>query len=154
MAPPLSPSSVVKTVREGVGNLARGAKDRIEGAVTPGADPGEWLAVTALTDPETLRDGGLPAPLDAVRDRVQVEVGTAPAGKGTEISARIVPSGDDASDQDLHRRLRVALRESKSLLETGRVIRVDPQPAGRRGTTPAGAGIDSAQAHGREQGVL
>ena len=156
MASAASPSSVVKGVREGVGHLTRGIRERVK-SIEPGADPGSWLAVTVFGDHDTVLADGLPAPLADLRDRVQVDVRRAPADKGTEIAARVIDSGDaDASDDAaaLHDRLRQALRESKQLLETGQVMRVDPQPAGERSSSPVGKAIDVAQTHGRDKGVL
>jgi hypothetical protein len=155
---PLSPSSVVRGVKDGVEHLARGVRERL-GSAGPGADPGGWLAVTVLADRDTVVAGGLPAPLAELGDRIAVEVRPAPGDKGTEIAARIAQDETgaataDTDASDLQDRLREALRLSKSLLETGRVMRVDPQPAGKRSSSPAGKGIDTAQEHGREKGVL
>ncbi|MCE7000233.1 hypothetical protein LZG04_36275 [Saccharothrix sp. S26] len=91
-----------------------------------------WLAVTvdrpldAVTGPPRL-----PGPMGELRGRVDVRFRPAPGGRGTEVLA--VPKDDDVSREDL----RVALRQMKSLLETGTVIRPDtpstthPGPAGR-----------------------
>ena len=48
-----TPSSIAKGVQEGVGKLARSVRDRVA-HTAPGADPGDWLAVTVLTDRETV----------------------------------------------------------------------------------------------------
>ena len=88
---------------------------------------------------------------------MQIDITAAPADKGTEIAARVVTDGAEAGAGDLaelQKQLRVALRHSKQLLETGQVMQVDPQPHGERTSSPAGKAIDAAQAHGAEQGVL
>ncbi|MHA3702032.1 hypothetical protein ACXR2U_07585 [Jatrophihabitans sp. YIM 134969] len=155
MEQPSSPSSVVQGVRSGVGQLVRGVRQRLS-HVAPGADPGEWLAVTVLADRDTVLAGGLPAPLAELQDRIQVDVTPAPGDKGTEIAARVITDGDQAAGDlaELQTSLRLALRHSKQLLETGQVMKVDPQPHGARTNSPAGKALDEAQAHGAEQGVL
>ncbi len=91
-----------------------------------------WLAVTvdrpmdAVTGPARL-----PGPMGELGGRVEVRFRPAPGGRGTEVLA--LPKDDDVSREDL----RVALRKTKSLLETGTVIRPDtpstthPGPAGK-----------------------
>ncbi|MFI9007547.1 hypothetical protein ACIGNX_09990 [Actinosynnema sp. NPDC053489] len=90
-----------------------------------------WLAVTVdrpLEDVAGLEP--LPGPLGELGERAQVRLRAAPGDRGTELLA--VPE-DGVSREDL----RVALRKTKSLLETGTVIRPDtpstthPGPAGK-----------------------
>lgn len=150
MAPALSPSSVVRNLREGVEHLVRGT------TTSPGADPGDWLAVTVYRDGDAVRAGDLTRLTD-LQPAVEYELRPAPADKGTEIHARVATAANaevDADPAEVQRRLRVALRDTKALLETGSVMAVDPQPAGTRTNSPAGKAIDEAQASGREQGVL
>lgn len=86
-----------------------------------------WLAVTVHCSPDRLHD--LPEPLAELRQDVELRIRPATGDKGTELLAR--PVGD-VSREDL----RVALRQTKSLIETGSVLRPDPPathpgPAGR-----------------------
>lgn len=92
------------------------------------ADGGaRWLAVTVN------------APADQLTDRVaelgagvETRLTPAPGGRGTEVAARSSPDGE-ASASDLRR----ALRELKSVVETGEVVRPDEPTTGR--PTPGGA---------------
>lgn len=74
------------------------------------------LAVTVRCSPERVRE--LPEPLARLRDEAEFTVRPAPGDKGMELLAR--PTGD-VSREDL----RVALREAKSLIETGTVLPPD-----------------------------
>jgi hypothetical protein len=115
---------------------------------TPG-DP--WRAVTVNQPAGQLKpDGELPAPLAALGDRVEVRITPAPDGKGTEIAART--RGE--ADSEIRPAIRLALREAKSLIETGEVLRVSPQPAGRRTPTPAGKLLDVITRRARAEGVV
>lgn len=90
-----------------------------------------WLAVTVdrpLDAVTALEE--LPGPLGELRGHVDVRFRPAPGDRGTEILAE--PKDDDVSREDL----RVALRKTKSLLETGTVIRPDTPPTTHPG--PAG----------------
>lgn len=152
MASALSPSSIAQGVRQGVGHLVRGRLS----PTTPGADPGSWLVVTVHTDSDTVLATGLPR-LAALKPAVEYDLRPAPADKGTEIFARVVTGAGAELDSDpaeVQQQLRTALRETKSLVEIGYVMVVDPQPAGKRSESVAGEAIDEAQASGREQGVL
>jgi len=86
-----------------------------------------WLAVTVNCSPEQVHE--LPEPLARLRADVEIRIRPATGDKGTEVLAR--PIGD-VSRADL----RTALRQAKSLIETGSVLRPDPPathpgPAGR-----------------------
>jgi len=108
-----------------------------------------WRAVTVLTDPEQLRTT-TPAPLAAFGARLEVRVTPAPGERGAELAARFHgPVTEDEIGQ-----LRAALRESKQLVEVGEVLRVDPQPHGRRKPTPQGAAIEGMAAEASKEGVL
>jgi hypothetical protein len=89
--------------------------------------------------------GSLPAPLADLGDAVEVEMRTAPGERGTEIFARAVDgrTGPGA--------IRAALRESRSLLETGEVLR----PGGpTTAPTPLNRPLRAATRHAREEGLL
>ena len=74
----------------------------------------------------------------------------APGDRGAELAARYrgTPSEDEVG------RLRAALREAKALLEVGEVLRVDPQPHGRRAATLQGAALEGAAEAAPREGVL
>ncbi|MBM7806154.1 hypothetical protein JOD57_001991 [Geodermatophilus bullaregiensis] len=110
-----------------------------------------WRAVTVLRDPADVDPAaGLPAPLAALGDRVEVRVTPAPGDRGTELAARYrgTPTEDEVGD------LRAALREAKALLEVGQVLRMEPQPHGRRAATPQGAALEGAAQAAPREGVL
>jgi hypothetical protein len=87
----------------------------------------------------------LPEPLAAYHGTLEVQLRAAPAGRGTEISARALD--DTVSDGDIRR----LLRESRSLLEVGDVL----QPGGPTTTpTPLNAPLRAATRNGREGGLL
>ena len=108
-----------------------------------------WRAVTVLTDPEQLQSA-VPAPLAAFGDRLDVRVTSAPGDRGAELAARFrgPVTQDEIGD------LRAALRESKALVEVGEVLRVDPQPHGRRKPTPQGAALEGMTEAAPKEGVL
>jgi hypothetical protein len=102
-----------------------------------------------LTDPEQLQSA-VPAPLAAFGDRLDVRVTPAPGDRGAELAARFrgPVTHDEMGD------LRAALRESKALVEVGEVLRVDPQPHGRRKPTPQGAALEGMAEAAPKEGVL
>ncbi|RFU23227.1 hypothetical protein [Geodermatophilus marinus] len=117
----------------------------------PGTAARRWRAVTVLRPPAEVGTGAdLPAPLAALGERVEVRVTPAPGDRGSELAARF---REPAGEEDLGR-LRAALREAKQLLEVGEVLRVDPQPHGRRAGTPQGAALEGAAASAGKEGVL
>jgi hypothetical protein len=100
--------------------------------LSSGSGHNRWLAVTVNCGPdEVAPDGKLPEPLHRLGEKAEVKVRPAPNAKGTEIMARPrqdPPTGarevaarvrGDDPRQDVRR----ALRETKSLLETGEVLR-------------------------------
>jgi hypothetical protein len=84
-------------------------------------------------------------PLTALQGAIEVQLRPAPADRGTEISARALDG--TVSDGDLRR----LLRESRSLLEVGDVLK----PGGPT-TTPTllNRPLRAATRHGREGGLL
>ena len=117
-----------------------------------GTAPGNaWRAVTVNQPAGKLKpDGKLPAPLAALGDRVEVRIAPAPDGKGTEIAVR----AREEDDSELRPKIRLALRDAKSLIETGAVLQVDPRPAGRRAQSPAGKLLDAVAKRARAKGVV
>jgi hypothetical protein len=87
----------------------------------------------------------LPGPLAALGAGLEVERHPAPGGRGTEIAARARSGAVSAGD------IRRALRESRSLLEVGYVLR----PGGpTTEPTVLNKPLRAATAHGREGGLL
>jgi uncharacterized protein (DUF1778 family) len=110
-----------------------------------------WRAVTILCSPEEVATGdALPEPLTPFRDRIEIRVTPAPADKGTELAARF----RGQTTQDDIGELRSALRRAKQLIEVGEVLRVEPQPHGRRKDTPQGELLEKAAAEAPKGGVL
>jgi hypothetical protein len=110
-----------------------------------------WLAVTVNTE---VTVEGLPEPLRRLGDQVRVRVRPAPGDRGTEILARPtrpVPAGGRLRESDPRPAVRRALREAKSLLETGEVLRPS-RPGSNRPTLPGrllDVVIGRAQGEGR-----
>lgn len=110
-----------------------------------------WRAVTVLCSPEQVGTGdALPAPLARFGNRIETRVTPAPADKGTELAARFT----GRTTQDDIGELRAALREAKQVIEVGQVLRVDPQPHGKRKETPQGSLLEKAAAESPKGGVL
>ena len=125
--------------------------------------PPRWRSVTiARTQDEVMPGGRPPQPLHDLGDLVELRMTDAPAGRGTELSARLrigEPAGLGSLvlrtlGNDPRQRVRRALRESKQLLEVGEVMRLDPKPEGRRPSTVPGKVIDLVNRRSMEEGVL
>ncbi|MFC6581306.1 hypothetical protein [Planomonospora parontospora] len=133
-------------------------------AADPGGDPREanrWLPVTVNRSPEeVMPEGRLPEPLVRLGDTVEVRVRKAPGGRGTELAARLLeppPQGARGavariSGDDPRQEVRRALREAKSLLETGEVLRPD-EPSTNR-PTATGKVLDLAIRRASGEGRL
>lgn len=116
----------------------------------PGRDPDGWKAVTVLADAESVRPGGRwPEPLAALEDRLEIALRPASRDRGTELHARFRP-GEQADPEAL----RVALRDTKSLIEAGLVQRADPAPHGARKPTPFGIAQDAIESRSKGMGLL
>jgi hypothetical protein len=120
----------------------------------PSSDDGgapRWHAVTVFKDRDEIApDGRLPGPLAELGDAVEVRLEDAPNGRGTEIHVRAATSDGDGRQRT--RQIRVALRTSKQLLETGEVLKPD-RPGSTRPTL-LNAPLRYATAHGLEEGRL
>jgi hypothetical protein len=125
--------------------------------------PGRWRVVTVYRPIEQVApDGEFPLPLRELGDTVDIRVTDAPNGKGTELAARLRSGEPVGATAILHRtkgddprqKVRRALRESKQLIETGEIIRLNPKPEGHRPATAAGALIDLASRRSPGEGVL
>jgi hypothetical protein len=118
----------VGAVRGLVGVSARPPRPEVD-------PPGRWLAVTVYRRPDDVRsqvDGT--GPLSGMRGEIELTVRPAPGDKGTELAAR--PTAPDGGSVDVRRRLRAALRETKSILECGEVV--EPSRPGSSHPGPAG----------------
>ncbi len=132
---------------------ARGRKRRVEPA-------SRWHVLTVYKPLEQLRAAALPEPLSRLGDAVEVELRPAPGGRGTEIAVRLrdgEPSGLSAAaaritDEDPRHAVRRALRESRSLIEIGEVLKPDVRPSNRR--TVFNRPLEYVTSHGREEGLL
>jgi hypothetical protein len=157
-------SAAVLAAGGGAVVLIRQLQRRVPGGTGEAAEPrSRWRAVTINRSPEeVMPDNRRPAPLAQLGDLVEVEIRTAPGGKGTELRARLrdpEPQGAASaaarlSGNDPRQRVRAALREAKQLIEVGEVLRVDPTPHGRRPPTPTGALVEAATKRAGGEGLL
>jgi hypothetical protein len=109
---------------------------------------GEWLVLTVNRPPwEVTPDGRPPEPLARLGEAVEVRVRPAPGDRGSELAIR--PTG---TDRDARRAARLALRESKQLLETGEVLKASGPPTTR--STLLNRPLAYATRHAREEGRL
>lgn len=111
------------------GTAAIGAAARTGTGSPAGPRPDRWHAVTVNRAPQEIGSpGDWPAPIAELGDVVEVRVLPAPGDRGTELGVRARDGhrpgqSDDAGD--LEERIRVALRHSRMLLETGEILRPD-----------------------------
>jgi hypothetical protein len=99
-----------------------------------------WHVITVNRPPdEVAPDGRIPEPLAELGDEVEVQVHRAVGDRGTALAARLrrEPPGVTGvvarlTGDDPRQTLRVALRHSKQLLETGEVLRPDEPGTCRR----------------------
>lgn len=120
-----------------------------------------WHSVTVNLPEDRVAPGGqLPDPIADLGDGVEVRLRPAPGGRGTEMAVRLrggEPAGATGAvtrlrGDDPRWPVRKALREAKSLLETGEVLRPTQPPTTRR--TLANRPLEIATRHGREEGLL
>ncbi|WP_222595820.1 hypothetical protein [Cellulomonas aerilata] len=123
----------------------------------PGAGPrpDRWHAVTVNLAPQDVGSPGRwPQPIADLGDRVEVRVVPAPGDRGTELAVRAragLRPGEAPDADDLQDRIRVALRHSRMLLETGEVLQPD-RPSTTRPTVtslPLRAALRRSQGGGR-----
>jgi hypothetical protein len=148
----------------GMGLLATGAgvarwlSSRTARIARSRADMNRWVMVTINCPPERLSSrADLPEPLARLGDAVDIKIARAPGDRGTELGARLreAPSSgvggiaSRISGDDPRRTLQKALRHSKSLIETGEVMRPDWPPSTH--PTPTGKLLELA---GRRGGRL
>lgn len=123
-----------------------------------------WLVVTVNLPPqEVAPDGRLPEALRALGDDVEVQVRPAPGDKGTELAARPRPAASGGPrgghgplarlrGADPRQPVRAALREAKSVLETGEVLQA--QRPGSTQHTLRGLPLEIAQKRSGGEGRL
>ncbi|MGL5908582.1 MAG: hypothetical protein ACRCZP_01185 [Phycicoccus sp.] len=161
----MSPSTTSVTrgaVRAASATLSRvpGARRILPSAETAEAhvDPTRWRSVTVCCDAADVAPG---APALTALERLDAVVETrrspAPADKGVELSVRARPGVEDHAawgGEEAPVVIRRLLRETKMRIETGEVLRRDPQPEGRRTATPAGHLVDRLDASARGEGLV
>lgn len=134
------------------GRVPSAAKDPLESS--------RWMGITINRPPDEVAPGGhLPEPLG--RMDAEVRMNRAPGDRGTELYARPRAQrvGADAvlarlrGGEDPRTEIRTALRETKSLLETGDVLRSDEEMETTRPTLP-GKVLDMALGRAAEGGRL
>jgi hypothetical protein len=126
----------------------------------PGGEEPHWHVLTVYKPLNEMHAARLPAPLEQLGDVIQVQLRPAPGDRGTEIAARLrdgEPSrlavvAGKITDRDPRYAVRRALREAKSLIETGEVLNPDSHPSHRR--TVLNRPLEYAARHGREEGLL
>jgi len=120
-----------------------------------------WLMVTVNRPPGQFPAASeLPEPVTRLHDRAEVMIRPAPAGRGTELGLRLreappassVSLGARLSGTDPRRELRAALRDAKSLIETGEVIVPDEPPTTHPG--PLGKPLDLLIRRSGQEGRL
>jgi hypothetical protein len=123
-------------VTVGIGMVRWFAARRHEKARDRGAR-NRWLMITIDCPPERLASrSDLPEPIARLGDAVDTKVSRAPGDRGTELGARpseVSSSGAGGvagfSGENFRRTVRWALRQSRSLIETGEVLIWDQPPA-------------------------
>jgi hypothetical protein len=135
----------------GLGRLA----GRGSGIGSGGGEHPEWLVATVYRAPtEVTPDGRLPEPLRFLGDAVEVRITPAPGDRGTELAVRPRPGAatDRFDGRDPIRATRLALRQTKMLLETGEILGPSRPPTSRR--TLLNRPLEYATRHAREEGRL
>jgi hypothetical protein len=147
-------STVLAGVGAGVGAgvaTARRVRSKLSSA-TPGSPGGDrHFAVTVLRPlDEVAPDGRSPERLAELGDLVDVDLRPAPGDRGTEVHLYLRQDPNEDGD-DIRRRVRTALRETKQLLETGEVLHPD-RPTTTH-PTAMNAPLRKATAAARGEGV-
>jgi hypothetical protein len=125
------------------------AARRVLPARRGGSPPPRWHAITVNRPLGEVAPGGrLPGPLSELGDAVEVRLRPAPGDRGTEVAARLRDAGAGPGAGDVRR----ALRESRSLLETGEILL--PDAPGTTQRTPLNRVLEHVTTHGREEGLL
>lgn len=119
------------------------------------SDRSRWNAVTVDLSPDEIAPGGsYPQPLADLGDVVDIRMIPAPGRWGTELGARPKPGVSGISARGLRQDVRRTLRQSKTLLETGEILRNEPMPHGKRPPTPTGRLVDKWEKQAQGGGYL
>jgi hypothetical protein len=119
------------------------------------SDRSRWNSVTVDLSPDEIAPGGVyPQPLVDLGDVVDIRMIPAPGSWGTELGARPKPEVPGISAGDLRQDVRRALRQSKTLLEAGEILRDQPMPHGKRPSTPTGRLVDEWEKRAQGGGFL
>lgn len=153
-----SGSTTARAVRRRLSRRARpgsAGEDAYEDTLT---DPLRWQSVTILAEPRDVApDGRLPAPLSELAGLIETRLEPAPGGRGSQLSVRTRPGPkpDPAGwkGEDPVRRIRTALQQTRQLVEAGEVLRLEPQPAGRRRPS-RGLLVDLMVGDANQEGVV
>jgi hypothetical protein len=119
-----------------------------------------WHVVTINKSPEEVAPGGrLPEPIAKLGDEVEVQVNPAVGNRGTALAARlrheptgVVATAERLAGTDPRQKVRIALRESKQLVETGEILQ--PEKASTVKRTLTGLPVDFAVSRARGEGRL
>jgi hypothetical protein len=139
----------MRRVAGGVGLMAAGVGVARYMVTRPGtrdrAPKNRWITVTVNCSPQRLASrADLPEPITRLGDAIDIRVAPAPGDRGTELGARlrelprtkIVGMVNRRPEEDPRRMVEEALRQAKSMIETGEVLRPDWPPS----TQPAQVG--------------
>lgn len=122
---------------------------------TSHSDKPRWNSVTVDLSPEEIAPGGsYPQPLADLGDTVEMRMIPGSGTWGTELGARPKAGASRTSAGKLKQDLRRALRQSKTLLETGEILRDEPKPHGKRPSTPTGKLVDAWEKRAQGGGYL
>jgi hypothetical protein len=123
--------------------------------------PNRWLGVTVNLPPEQVEgDPRLQDAFAALAEEAETRVRPAPGGRGTELAAKPLEPATGGlggaakrlAGRDPRQPVRSALRDIKSVLETGEVIRPDAPTTGQ--PTPGGALVRLATRRAGGEGRL
>jgi hypothetical protein len=128
---------------------------------TGGAHAEGWKSVTILAPRDRIYSAGrYPQPVQALATWLELRLEDAPGDRGTELHARLRPGPETgrqirkATGAKPDNALRIALRDSKQLVETGQILLVHPRPHGSRARTPGGLLVDFLERRAKGKGVL
>jgi hypothetical protein len=126
-----------------------------------GAHGEGWKSVTILAPRNRIYAAGrYPQPVQSLVAWLELRLEDAPGDRGTELHVRFRPG--PVPRRMIHRAtgakpddaLRIALRDSKQLVETGQIVLVHPRPHGTRTHSPGGLLIDLLERRAKGKGVL
>jgi hypothetical protein len=140
----LAAAGVAGTAAVGAG-VAKWLVSRNGGVIGDRAPHNRWLMVTINCPPQAFPTAGnLPEPVRKLTGMAEVMTRIAPGDRGTELGMRLreqpspVATGLAAriAGDDPRQQIRAALRDAKSMIEAGEVLRPDeptthPTPAGK-----------------------